>query len=225
MPRKKSLPRFLRNNGLSLCMFGLFLIFLIGLSITGHVQSNEMLQSHSKAPQTYLTYVSSGEFVEAVFENWESEFLQMATLVIATIFLRQKGSTDSKKVRGKESVDTSSRYAIIHATSWRTRRKGLRELLEAHSLGLSLIALFVLSFALHAFGGVAAYNEDAALHGESQLSTLAYVGSTTFWFESFQNWQSEFLAVGTLLVLSIFLRERGSPESKAVGDPNHKTGE
>jgi hypothetical protein len=218
------MKKFLYENSLSVCMFGLFFVFLVGLSITGHAYQNEQLQEHSAPLQTYGEYIVSGEFVEAVFENWESEFLQMAALVIGTIFLRQKGSADSKKIRGKDSVDTSSRYSIIHASSWERRGRAVKHLIYGNSLSLALLALFALSFALHAFGGVAAVNDEAALHGQPAITVGEYVASSQFWFESFQNWQSEFLAVGSLLVLSIFLRQRGSPESKPIGESNATTG-
>lgn len=170
--------------------------------------------------------MTSGEFVEGVFENWESEFLQMWALIMLTIFLRQKGSSDSKPIRGNAPVDTSSRYSIIHAQSWKKRGKALRHALYAHSLGIAMISLFLVSFALHAIGGTSAYNEDATLHGSSTVSVVEYMGTSTFWYESLQNWQSEFLAIGALLVLSIKLRERGSPESKPVGTRyDHRTGE
>lgn len=213
-----------RDNALSLAMFGCFLVFLIGLSISGVMHENEQLQEHSQPTITYFEYVMSGEFAEAVFENWESEFLQMWALVMLTIVLHQKGSADSKKLIGKEEVDTSSRYSIIHAQSLRKKGRALWHALYSHSLGLALLSLFVISFVLHLFGGVAAYNQEAQEHGVELLSIWQYAASSQFWFESFQNWQSEFLAVGTLLVLSIFLRERGSPESKSIGESNAKTG-
>jgi len=216
--------KLLAENSLGLCMFVLFFVFLIGVSIAGHNYQNEQLAAHGSPAQNYVQYIASGEFIEAVFENWESEFLQMATLVIGTIFLRQKGSADSKKLRGKNSVDTSSRYSIIHASTWARRGKAAWHIIYDNSLSLALIALFLVSFALHAFGGVAAYNDEALQHGEAALQVWQYIGTAQFWFESFQNWQSEFLAVGTLLVLSIFLRQRGSPESKPIGEPNAKTG-
>lgn len=223
MPKRAT--QFFKDNGLSLALFGFFLIFLAGLSITGYVHNNSELTTHGQETTSYGAYLVSGEFAEAVFENWESEFLQMGALVVLTIFLFQKGSADSKKLKGKEPFDTSSRYSIIHASSWQTRRKAFGNILYANSLGISLFLIFLLSFALHAIGGTSAHNEEAAWHGESSLSVWQYLTTAQFWFESFQNWQSEFLAVGALLVLSIYLRQRGSPESKPIGAPNSETGE
>lgn len=215
--------QFLRHNGLSLLMFGLFAVFLVGVSITGWMHNNELLQTHRQPPVSYAAYLGSGEFIEAIFENWESEFLQMAALVIATIFLYQRGSADSKKLRGPNDVDTSSRYSIIRGSA-ANQGKAVKDMLRSNSLGLALIALFLVSFVLHAAGGTAAHNNDAAQHGEPSISVVAYVRTSQFWFESFQNWQSEFLAVGTLLLLSVYLRQRGSPESKPVGESNARTG-
>lgn len=221
---KRSFFTVFRDNSLSIVLFGLFFLMLVGMSIAGLREGNGQLASHGEAPIGYIEYISSGGFIEAVFENWESEFLQMGALVILTIFLRQRGSTDSKKLRGKEAEDTSSRYSIIHASTLRRRGRAMREALYANSLSIALFSIFLLSFIIHAVGGVAAFNEEATRHGEAAISTLQYVTTDRFWFESLQNWQSEFLAVGSLLVLSIFLRQRGSPESKPIGEQNARTG-
>jgi hypothetical protein len=218
------MKRFWRDNSLSLVLFGCFVVFLVGLSLSGHAHENEELASHGQAAVSYLEYIRSGGFIEAVFENWESEFLQMGALVLLTIWLRQKGAPDSKKLK-KEPVDTSSRSSIIHSSGWGDRLKAAKHILYANSLTLALGFLFLLSFALHAMSGTAAYNEEAALHNETTLSVWQYIVTARFWFESFQNWQSEFLAVGALIVLSIYLRQRGSPESKPVGAPHSQTGE
>lgn len=216
--------KFFFENSLSIVLLTLFFIFLAGLSVTGWIEQNSELATHSQSAQSYLEYVTSGEFGEAVFENWESEFLQMWALVILTIVLRQKGSADSKKLKGKSSVDVPSRYSIIRSRDWNERRKAIGEFFSAHSLGLALLSIFIVSFALHAITGVAAYNNEQLQHGQSAVSVWEYLGSSRFWFESFQNWQSEFLAVGILLILSVFLFERGSPESKPVGESHEKTG-
>lgn len=224
MHRRHPVRRFFLDNGLVIFMFSLFLVFIIGMSYAGYHHQNQELFNHGLPAESYGSYLVSGDFVEAVFENWESEFLQMAALVIATIFFYQRGSADSKRLRGKEAVDTHSRYSIIHATTFRTRVKSVGRALYSNSLSIALLALFLLSFVLHAFGGVDAYNQDQLMHGGQQLSVIGYVGTSTFWFESLQNWQSEFLAVGTLLLLSVYLRQRGSPESKPIGESNRRTG-
>jgi hypothetical protein len=220
------LTRMRNNNGLSIAMFGIFVAAVVGMSIVGWMHENDELISHGQPSQSYGEYVTSGSFVEAVFENWESEFLQMWALVILTVFLYQKGSSDSKPIRGKAPQDTSSRFSIIRAVGWRRRKEAAVHTVYSHSLGIALLLLFIVSFVLHAAGGVSAYNETALQHGEPTMSMVRYIASSQFWFESLQNWQSEFLAVGTLLLLSIYLRERGSQQSKPVGARfDHKTGE
>lgn len=219
------MKRFIVNNALSLVLFGLFFLTLIGLMMNGYAHQNEELQAHGQQTQSFSSYLVSSEFYEAVFENWESEFLQMGMLVILTIWLKQQGSADSKKMRGKEPVDTRSRYSIIRASSWHTRRKAIGSFLYGNSLSFALFSLFLICFWLHAASGVDAANQEALLHGQSQQSVWQYIGSAQFWFESFQNWQSEFLSVAVLIVLSIFLRQRHSPESKPVSAPHKATGE
>jgi hypothetical protein len=209
--------RYIYNNSLMLAMFGIFLCAVIGMSVTGWSSNNNTLEEHRQSKLSYIGYLGSGEFIEGVFENWESEFLQMWALIILTVYLRQKGSADSKPVRGQAKQDTSSRYSIINAASWQARARAARHIVYSHSLGLAMLGLFMLSFLLHALGGAAAYNQENQLHGGETVTMLAYVGSSQFWYESLQNWQSEFLAIGALLVLSVKLRERGSPQSKPVG--------
>lgn len=217
---------FFSNNGLSIVVFSIFAVTIIGMSIAGYQVANDELRAHQQPTETYGQYLASGDFVEAVFENWESEFLQMWALVVLTVFLRQKGSEDSKPMRGKAPQDTVSRYSIINAKNWQQRGRATRHFIYSHSLGLALISLFVMSFVLHVAGGASAYNEEQLQHSEQTVSVIGYVGTSQFWFESLQNWQSEFLAVGTLIVLSIVLRERGSQQSKPVGKKyNQKTGE
>jgi hypothetical protein len=217
---------FLRNNGLSLALFGIFAGSLISMSLVGWHAANNENRDHNKPTESYIEYIGSGDFIEGVFENWESEFLQMWALVVLTIWLRQKGADESKPLRGSIPQETSSRYSISAAESWEVRRRAIGHAVYSHSLGLALIAMFLLSFLMHAAGGAAKFNEEAETHGQSEhVSTISYIGTSQFWYESFQNWQSEFFAVGMLMVLSIKLRERGSPESKPVGSSyDHKTG-
>jgi hypothetical protein len=217
--------RFLRNNGLSLAMFGLFAISLIGQILTGQREYNQDQTEHGEAAVDYGTYLGSGHFVEAVFENWESEFLQMAAYVMLTVMLFQKGSSESKDPDSEEPVDADPRASQNDPNApWPVRKGGWILTLYEHSLGLSFFLLFLVSIALHARGGTEEYNEEQLVHGGQAISTLDYVGTARFWFESFQNWQSEFLSVGVIVVFSIFLRQRGSPESKPVAAPHSETG-
>jgi hypothetical protein len=173
-----------------------------------------------------LEYLQSGHFGEAVFENWESEFLQMAAYVVLTVWLRQKGSSESKKLSGTESVDKDPRESRARkGVPGPVRRGGWRLRIYENSLSLAFAALFLLSISLHAVQGVRQYNDEAREHGERSISLSEYVRGPQFWFESFQNWQSEFLAVGSIVVLSVYLRQKGSPESKPVDDPHSETGE
>lgn len=219
------MKRFWTNNSLSIVLLGIFAATLIGMSIVGWKAQNSELEDRKQPTQSYSEYVTSGTFVEGVFENWESEFLQMFALVVLTVFLRQKGADDSKPIRGKTKQDTSSRYSIIASRDIASKARAFKHHLYSHSLSIALLLIFIVSFILHAVGGTQQYNEDARYYGSQQISTLEYLGTSQFWYESLQNWQSEFLAVGSLLLLSIHLRERGSPESKPVGKSyNRETG-
>lgn len=216
---------FLRNNSLSLVLFTIFFASIIGMSFAGFTTANEEALGHNGRSETYIEYVASGEFIEGVFENWESEFLQMFALVFLTIYLRQKGSDESKPLRGKMPQDTRPRYTFKNASDAGEYVRAFRHAVYSHSLSLVLMAIFVVSFLLHAFGGAMAYNEEALRHGQETVSAVSYMGTSQFWYESLQNWQSEFFAVGMLILLSIHLRERSSPESKPVGTSyNHTTG-
>ena len=219
--------RIWRENSLSIVMFSLFFAIWIGQIITGRAEYNEDQVAHNQPPVGFGTYLTSGHFIEATFENWESEFLQMSVFVVATVFLRQKGSPESKKLQGRESVDSDPRESserLRKDAPGPVRTGGLRLTLYEHSLSLTLFSLFLISFALHAAGGAVDYSEQQLAHGGHAVSTLEYLTTARFWFESLQNWQSEFLSIGVMVVLAIFLRERGSPESKPVAMPHYETG-
>jgi hypothetical protein len=209
---------FFRENGLSLAMFMLFAIFLIGQSIAGHLQFNDEQRQHGLAAWSFGRYLTSGEFIEAVFENWESEFLQMGLYVILTGLLYQRGSAESKNLSGGNDVDQEP---VATTKSPRPVWKGgLTLKAYQYSLSIALLTLFALSFVLHAVGGAMEYVEEHPANGDSISLTLGYMRTSKFWFESFQNWQSEFLSVGVVIVLSVFLRQKGSPDSKPVAAPN-----
>jgi hypothetical protein len=224
--RESAPTRFLRENGLSLALFGIFLIAIVGQAATGLVEYNQQQEEHDLPTVTMGSYLASGHFIEAVFENWESEFLQMAGYVLLTVWLRQKGSSESKKLEGEEPVDQDPRRDRTKSNApWPVRKGGLALKLYENSLAIAFVLLFVLSFAMHAVGGAVEFNEEQHAHGEAnEVTAMAYVTTPRFWFESFQNWQSEFLALGLMVVLSIFLRQRGSSESKPVAAPHSDTG-
>lgn len=215
---------WLRNNGLSIAMFLLFAISLVGQVFAGHRHHNSDQLQHGQLSLQLGEYVRSGHFVESVFENWESEFLQMAAFVLLTAYLYQKGSPESRKLEGEPDLDKHPTRFRKKDSPWPVHRGGLVLKLYSHSLTIALFLLFAMSFLLHAAGGARAYSQDELQHGGSPITMLSYMGTSRFWFESFQNWQSEFLSVGVLIVLSVFLRERHSPESKPVADPNFETG-
>jgi len=217
--------RLLHDNSLSITTFGLFVVLLVMQSLTGWRTDNQDRQEHRQPTGSYASYLTSDHFLEATAENWESEFLQMASYVVLTAFLFQKGSPESKDPDGQEPVDQDPRRQRNHPNApGPVRRGGIALTLYEHSLSLTMAALFLVSFLLHAIGGHGEYNQQQLEHGEAPVSLLGFMTSAQFWFQSFQNWQSEFLAVGALTVLGIFLRERGSPESKPVAAPHAETG-
>jgi len=201
------------------------MISIILMSITGWDNYNEEQTEHGKSKVDYFSYLGSGNFKEAVMENMESEFLQMFVYVLFTAFLFQKGSSESKKPEGKEAVDKDPRLAEIKKdTPWPVKKGGFILKIYENSLSLAFLLLFLISFLLHAIGGAEDYNSEEISHGGEPISLLEYFETSRFWFESFQNWQSEFFSIAMMVILSIFLRQRGSPESKPVDSPNSKTG-
>jgi hypothetical protein len=217
--------KFLRENGLSITLFALFAFSLSGQYLAGWSEYNEDQRAHGRPTVEAVEYLGEGHFWEALFENWESEFLQMAAYILLTVFLFQKGSAESKRVGAVERVDRVLPKRLQDKDApWPVRYGGFVRTIYENSLSLALILLFVGSFALHGVAGAAAYNEEQVEHGGQPVSTLEYMETSTFWFESFQNWQSEFLSIWALVVLSIFLRQKGSPESKPVDAPHSDTG-
>jgi hypothetical protein len=217
---------FFRDNSLSIVTAGLFAACLVGQAVFGHSAYNDEASEHGAPTLGLVNYLATGHFIEAVFENWESEFLQMAVFVVLTRFLRQKGSSESKSLEGPDDVDADPRTARSKRDApWPVRQGGIALVLYEHSLSSALLLLFSASFALHAYGGMRAHNQEALWHGSQVLSFWGFLATAEFWQQSFQNWQSEFLSVAVLVLFSIVLRERGSSQSKAVADPIWKTGE
>jgi hypothetical protein len=219
------MKQFLRDHGLTLTMFGLFLIFLACQALTGFRAHNQELSDHSQPKIDFGSYLTSGHFIESTFENWEIEYLQMGFYVALTAFLYQRGSAESKDPAKQEPVDENPRFAMDRSDApWPVRRGGLALAIYEHSLTLALFLLFAFSFVMHLYGGARKFSEMQIAHGGSRISTAAFAGTAEFWFQSFQNWQSEFLAVASLAWLSIRLRQRGSPESKPVAAAHRETG-
>jgi len=218
--------RFLRDNGLSLVLLAIFVVTLLGQCLTGFEVYNDDERDHNQPMITFGTYFTTGHFVEAVFENWESEFLQDAAYIVLTVYLYQRGSSESKDPDKEEPVDADPRGSGDDTEApWPVRQGGAWLKVYENSLLLVFLTLFFAAVALHAVGGAAAYNHEQRLHGGQTVSTFQYLATAQFWFESFQNWQSEFLALFAIVTLSIVLRQRGSPESKPVASPHSNTGE
>jgi hypothetical protein len=216
---------WLRDRGLFLVLFALFLIFLFAVAFAGWDVNNQELLEHGAAPLSLLAYLASPEFGEAVFENWESEFLQMAAYVVLTIWLFQRGSSESRPVGERVPQDEDPRrHRHDPKAPWPVRRGGVVLVLYENSLLIFFGVLFLAAFALHVVTGAAAYSEEQVRHGGSAVTPGEYLATSQLWFESFQNWQSEFLAVALLVGASVYLRQRGSPESKPVATPHAETG-
>jgi Domain of unknown function (DUF6766) len=216
---------WVRDRSLTLLLLFMFAVFALGQVATGFAEYNAAHTSHGHPTVTLHAYLKSGHPWEALFENWESEFLQMAVFVLLTTFLIQKGSPESRKPGVRELVDTDPRdFASDPEAPWPVRHGGWVLRLYEHSLGLAFVLLFLVSWIGHALGGYAEYAADEALHGQPHPALHDYLTSSRFWFESFQNWQSEFLAIALMVWLAVYLRQRWSPESKPVHAPHAETG-
>jgi hypothetical protein len=216
---------FVRRHSLALAALAIFAACLVGQMLTGHDEYNSDQLEHGGRSVSITTYLGEGHFWEAIFENWESEFLQMGSYVVLTAYLLQRGSSESKDPDAHEAVDDDPRDADLRKrVPWPVRKGGIVLKLYENSLLIAFALLFLGSMVGHAIGGVADYNQDLKDHGQHAVSTWDFFTSSHYWFQSFQNWQSEFLAVLAIVVLSIFLRQRGSPESKPVAAPHSATG-
>ncbi len=217
--------KIMRDNGLLLVNLALFLIFLVAMALAGVREYNADQLEHQEAAVSFWSYLTTGAFIEAVFENWESEFLQMGMYVVLTAFLFQRGSAESKPIDEKAPQDADPREADKRTSvPWPVRQGGVVLKVYENSLSLLFFLLVFLSIWAHAVGGAKDYSEEQLTHGGSPVSTWEYVMTSRFWFESFQNWQSEFLAVACIVGASIYLRQRGSAESKPVAEPHKATG-
>lgn len=205
------MKRFLRNNGLSLVLAALFLMFWAGQAVAGWKVHNQDQVMHGAGRLSFPDYLLSGHFWQATGENWESEFLQMGAYVLLTCYLFQKGSAESNdpdEQNPEKEAEIKRRYSFLYR----------------NSLSLGFLVLFLASFWMHAAGGVKEWNEENLEHGQPAGGILDFLSSAEFWFQSLQNWQSEFLAVLSIVVLSIFLRQDCSPESKPMDAANSDTG-
>jgi hypothetical protein len=219
---------FLRANALSLAFGVLFLATLVGQAVSGVADFNARQVADGLAPVGLVDYVTSSSFAVDVMENWQSEYLQFFLYVVATVYLVQKGSTESKEL-GQEGPESDrdqrvGRYADEESPWW-ARVGGWRLAVFSRSLGLVMGSFFLLTWGASAVAGWAAYNGDQLGSHQDPVSFSGYLGEADFWNRSFQNWQSEMLAVGSIAIFSVYLRHRGSPESKPVGVSHADTGE
>jgi hypothetical protein len=221
------MARWVRDQSLSIFFLVLFLAALAGQAYAGHLDYNEELQAHDDEPISLGRYVVSSKYGAAVMENWQSEYLQFLLYITATIWFVQRGSNESKPPEdmGLESDEKQQvkGYADEQSPRW-ARAKGIRLHLYSNSLLYVMGTIFLASWFASSVTAWTEYNAEQIDHEETAVSWLSYLGSADFWEKSLQNWQSEFLAVGTMAVFSIYLRQRGSPESKPVGAPHHETG-
>ena len=215
-----SAKRFLRENSLSLFFLAIFVAALVGQAISGHNLYNEEQLAHGESPISLWRYLSSSNFGQAVMENWQSEYLQFALFALATVWLLQKGSPESKELdkAGTESDEEQKvgPHADEDSPLW-ARTGDLRTAIYSNSLIIAMTMVFFGAWFAQSVTGRVNFNQEQQAHGEAAVSWLEYVGGSEFWQTTFQNWQSEFLAVGSFAVLAVYLRQRGSPESKPVG--------
>jgi hypothetical protein len=221
------MKRFLRENSLGLGFGVLFLGTLVVQALVGHADFNAGQAAHHGDPIGLWRYVTSSSFGVDVLENWQSEYLQFTLYIVGTVWLLQKGSPESKPL-DKAGGETDEEQKIgEHATSdsprW-ARVGGLRTAIYSNSLLIVMGTIFVLSWLGQSITGRVAYNAEQFDHQQAAVSWLQYVATPDFWNRTLQNWQSEFLAIGSMAVLAIYLRQRGSPESKPVGTPHTATG-
>jgi len=218
------MKKFITNNSLSIAFVLLFMASLCAQIYFGKIEYNKERTEAKETTVGYVYYLSSGHFIETTFENWESEFLQMTLFVVFTIFLKQRGSSESKDFDNNADVDRKP-STLRRNAPWPVKSGGFILALYKHSLTMGLALLFFISFILHFYGSLKQENETLAQKHEKLETISGFISSSKFWFESFQNWQSEFLSVFAIIILSVFLRQIGSPQSKPVDASNYKTGE
>jgi hypothetical protein len=217
---------FWRDNSLSI-VFGLFfLAAVVAQAIVGHRVYNEDQLAHHGQTISLLRYLTSSDFGQTVMENWQSEYLQFTLYALLTVWFIQRGSAESKKpgTEGTESDEDQKvgPHARTDSPKW-AKVGGLRTVVYSNSLLILMLIIWLGSWFAQSVTGWNVYNDTQGEHHQAMVSWLGYVGSSSFWEDTLQNWQSEFLAVGSFAVFSVYLRQRGSPESKPVGAPHHET--
>jgi hypothetical protein len=224
----RRVARLLKENSLSLFFLLLFVGCLVGQAVAGWKQFNAEQVADGLGTLSLGRYLLSADFSVDVTENWQSEYLQFLTYLMATVWLLQKGSPESKSLgqAGRESQKDQKigEYAEEHSPKWARSSRGIRLRVYSSSLLIVMGAIFVTSWLAQSIAGWAAFNETRLEQLQDPISWESYLVNADFWSRTLQNWQSEFLAVGSMAVLSIYLRQRGSSQSKPVGEPHHSTG-
>jgi hypothetical protein len=219
--------KFLKHNGLSVFFLALFLIALVLQAVAGHADFNEDQLRHGNPTISLGRYVVSSQFGVAVLENWQSEYLQFTLFIVATVWLLQRGSPESKELHKVGSESDEEQLVGPHARDdsprW-AKVDDVRRKLYENSLLIVMAAIWLGSWSAQSITGVAEYNAERLDHHQTAVSWIDYLGRPDFWEKTLQNWQSEFLAVGSMAILAVYLRQRGSPESKPVGAAHHTTG-
>jgi hypothetical protein len=218
--------RFFSLNSLSIAFMVIFLASVGAQAIAGHDKFNEEELAHHEEPISLGRYVTSSDFGQAVMENWQSEFLQFSLYIFGTVYLIQKGSPESKRP-GEEGIGSDEEqrvgeHAEPDSPKW-ARVSGARRWAYEHSLILLMGAIFLGTWFADSACGWSSYDSDQITHHQPKVSYFGYLGTADFWESSLQNWQSEFLAIGSMAIFSVYLRQRGSPESKPVGAPHEET--
>jgi len=218
--------RFIREHSLSLFFLAIFIAALVGQAIAGHILHNEEALVHDGEQISLWRYIVSSDFGDAVMENWQSEYLQFMLFMLVTIWFIERGSPESKRP-GEEGVESMrrqriGRYADEDSPGW-ARPRGIRTFVYSNSLLIVMAVIFLGSWFAQSVTGWTNFNAEQTDHHQATVSWLSYIGSADFWEATLQNWQSEFLAIGSFVALTVFLRQRGSPESKPVGAPHDAT--
>ena len=218
--------RFFFWNSLTLFFIALTLLASAGTAAAGFKEFNEQQRQHDEQPYSFGRYLGSSHFAEAMSENWQSEFLQFATFFLAAVWLFQKGSNESK-TQDNLGLESDQKqmvrgYAKSNSPAW-GKVEGWRRTLYSNSLLLVMALFFLFAWAAQSLSGWTLYNQDQMEHGDSTVSWSTYLGTADFWEKTLQNWQSEFMAIASIAIFSVFLRQRGSPDSKPVGAPHSAT--
>jgi hypothetical protein len=219
--------RFIRDHSLSLFFLVIFLASLVGLAIAGHALHNDDAIAHHGTPMTFWRYLVSSDFGNAVMENWQSEYLQFMLFMLATIWLVERGSPESK-LPGQQGLESDQKqkvggHAQEDSPEW-AKPRGIKTFVYSNSLLIVMSIIFFGSWFAQSVNGWTTFNAEQVDHHQATVNWLGYIGSADFWKATLENWQSEFLAVGSFVAITVFLRQRGSTQSKPVGAPHHSTG-